>query len=333
MSIGTVVVVPGYGGSELLTCGWFGCRPIWLAYQRFVTSWQRLVLPGDGSIKPGGPLRAYYGPLIDRLGRYGWRVVAPVLDWRGPGIDDAGRVLNAVRTEYVRGGEPVHLVGHSRGGLTMRRVLGMLGSAGQAHYVGRCVALGTPHRGSLAAAALLGGWNSTKVLLYNLLSAVPFQTLIGGQPAGALNAMIASWPATYELLPAPGHNWLSQDQYARLYSGDAYCGSPFQQQLCDNARRAWAEVPELPSGAQWLDVQGTGQATPSGLRDGCLSDPASYSWFTDGDGTVARGSLLDWTAPRYELRQTHDRLPQDGRAIDAAHTFLAVGEVLPSPIS
>lgn len=326
MAIGTVILVPGLLGSELRASAFPFLTPtIWLNYARLIAGgWRLLALQGVIPLTAGPPLQAYYGPAIERLGQRGWRVVGAQLDWRRSLFADGSTLAALIRTYWALTGQPVHLVCHSRGGLVARAALQILDEAGHLAFVGRVVGLGVPHRGSLSAAQLLGGFQSSKLLLYALLS-VGDAVLSGGYPNVELNAIIAGWPSVYELLPQPG--WLAGWEQAVLYDSAYYAPQPYQQSLATTAEAAWETLPEAPSAVAWLDLYGTGVDTPMGLIAPVrLTSSAGYRYGLIGDGVVPVVSAAqeDHPAEAWQ-RVSHDQLPQDGRVLDRVHAWLMGG--------
>src|SRR5262249_27527507 len=156
----------------------------------------------------GSPLHQYYGPTIDFMSRFGWRVVSPPLDWRLPIAVNGGALVALIRAEGALG--PVSILAHSRGGLVARYALRILARTDQLWTVARGGGLGVPHQGTLNAVALLGGWELTVRALVNLLQ-ISESFLQGGWPTVELNRVISTWPTVYELMPMPGNGWLDPD--------------------------------------------------------------------------------------------------------------------------
>lgn len=324
MSLGSVVLIPGIAGNQLVRRLLFGRfnSIVWLDYAALSAGgWRLLALDEGEQLIPGAPLPAYYGPLCDRLRGHGWQVYAPSIDWRRP------ISLSVVAVaDYLQAWVPApwYLLGHSRGGLLLRSLLLELAARSQLDRVARCAALGCPHQGSLSGVALLGGWQRTKLLTYALLS-ISETLLAGGYRRPALNAVIATWPSVYELLPRPGSTWLPAEDVDAVYTAANYIhhGLPLYPGLLTAGRASWSTRPEAPDDVPWLDVVGTGVPTPTSLTDPArLNSPASMGWSEDGDGTVPAIAAVQGDHPWIAYRGvSHDALPQDGRVIDAVSAW------------
>jgi len=111
-------------------------------------------------------------------------------DWRKPLSLSAAALRNLVRSTYeTNGGEPVHIVAHSMGGLMLRAALLAHGEE-LWPILGRIVFIGTPHYGSPAIAGYLKNhlWGFEAIALLGMyLSRETFRSLRG----------------VLELLPAP----------------------------------------------------------------------------------------------------------------------------------
>lgn len=90
----------------------------------------------------------------------------------------AERLRQTVWRLSCQGTVPVHLVGHSLGGLVVRSFV----AAHPDLCLGRCVTLGTPHQGSVVA--------------HCLYARMPY--LLGLAYGGALDGQVADWPAGCE---------------------------------------------------------------------------------------------------------------------------------------
>lgn len=330
---GTLILVPGFLGSELRYPVPFTQRQltVWLDYARLIAGgWRLLELPAPLLPLVAGPaLTQFYGPLIDRLSFAGWTVQSAELDWRETIQADGNRLAMQIRRAWFDGhGEPVSLIGHSRGGLVMRAALQTLQLAGQLAFVGNCVGLAVPHQGSLGAAALLGGWQETKLLVYALL-AVSQTLLAGGWPKVELNRVISTWPGAYELLPRPGSTWLQPNEVFAVYSVINYTihGLPLNPAYLAGGRDNWATRPEAPAEVPWIDLVGFGFDTPVGLatQPAELQHPAGYRFSLLGDGVVQVDAARQTGRAFQQFRTDHQGICQHGPALDRAASWLAEG--------
>lgn len=346
MQKGTIIFVPGISGSELFTppsfFGWGDRIKVWLNYAVLVSGgWRWLTLADDGlsattpltgPLQPGGPIPAYYNQTFEILMNLGWRVRAPLMDWRTDIRLDAARLAFLLQQEASRG--PLMILCHSRGGLVTRLALQVLASTGSHGMVGRVAGLGVPHYGSWQAAALLTGWNTSartfRALVFGLESA-----LFPGPWNRDILSAIVTWPSVYQLLPAPTAPGLDPALLASIYTPAYWEGSPapINVKWLALALQTWNNLNGVPKTIPWLDVSGypfdtaytplTGQAP---LVPGSLANDST------GDGTVpapwsvraGHGSLLTPTA--------HHALAYDGRVLRAVSNWFATGAVPTSPI-
>lgn len=339
MPAGTVVVVPGIGGSTLTTPpSLFGFGPpieVWLVPAALAAGgWRLLGLSADGvtpdvpltgRLTPGLPLGHYYATLTYQLERLGWRVVSPRGDWRLQALWDAATLADLIRREGASG--PVHVLAQSRGGLVLRAALELLRLTGELGLVGRCAGLGVPHWGSWAAQGLIGGWVDQVVLMEFLLTA-PLYMSLPGYLLGQVVAVTRTWPGAYELLPRPGAPGLRPDQSVALYQAPAWVanGMNASQSWLSAAQSRWESLPWPPPAVDWVDVVGVGVSTPLLLR-GTLPPRlgSELTWGTDGDGTVP----ASWAAVPNRRRITtptgHGSLISDGRVIAALDSYFRHG--------
>lgn len=339
MSIGTVVIVPGIGGCELWTpASFLGLGPplhVWLdplALSAF--GWRMLALSADGitpavplsgPMQPRGPLSVYYGPLADALGWFGYRTVGASLDWRGTIARDAARL--AALVEQHQGNGPVHLVGHSRGGLVIRAALQVLRDRGQLSHVGRCVGIGVPHYGSFSAVQLVSGCQDTVLLISRLINTG--SAVLGVLPVvGFVRDVIVSWPAGYELFPSPDAPGLPSGQVQALYSPASWTSirRSVSPAWLAAAVLAWRTLPQPDPAVDWLDVVGTGHSTPVQLvRDLPPLVSGDLVWSASGDGAVPTVWATQPGRPSVTLPLSHVALVQNRGVVAILDRFLSTG--------
>lgn len=339
MAKGTLIFVPGFTGSELrLTyhVSWIpGRGVVWLDTDFLVNGGlraMRLKLPSETfntllsrELSPGRPIALYYGLMLEFLKQFGWRIVCPDGDWRKPLVEDAFEVTHLIRQHGIDG--PVYILCHSRGGLVVRRALQLLAGSNQAHLVRRVVAMGTPHTGSLQAVTYLGCYGELKRELRHLGGrfASLVQTFTG---ADVIEDVMRSWPAIYELLPAPGAPWLPIAPADWLYNPAAWEGSKFDPvpEYLAAAKATWLALGGVPPPVDWVNVVGKGYTTPSGVVNvDRMTDPDNLTYSTHGDGVVPVASA---TLPGFKTLTTpthHSSLPYDGRLFPYLDAYLKDG--------
>jgi hypothetical protein len=238
----------------------------------------------------GPPLAASYGLLAAALRGAGFQVSNYGWDWRRSVLDAGWDLSRKIPALFP--GEAVAIVAHSAGGLVARAALKLLTAAGQGGAVRRVVTIGTPQFGSWFALQALSRYTP----LYAALAAFHGRgnPRAPGPAVAVLDALLASWPCLFEILPwrnagpLPGQ---LPPAAAAVYNVASY-GS--WQPYVTAARLAAA------AGVQgWLadagDVNreraiiGYGVQTRASCTDPTrLADAASFSWTADGDGVVTR---------------------------------------------
>ena len=161
--LGRVIVLPGIMGTQLDAVDAKGdADRIWLNDLRLIRGRigdLELTLDGGPAkpglhVRPAGLHRKTYLPMLLELDTR-WHVRPFPFDWREDIVKSADRMASEV--EAFGGGDPVHLVAHSMGGLVSRCFIqrhrdvweSMNDATGQGRG-GRLVMLGTPNRGSYA---------------------------------------------------------------------------------------------------------------------------------------------------------------------------------------
>jgi pimeloyl-ACP methyl ester carboxylesterase len=331
-----VIIVPGIGGNEIWTPPAFflaGQRGrIWLDYLALLAGgWQLLALRDDGitpdfpftgQLQPGQPLPEYYGQLQQFLQSYGFHAVGAQLDWRQVLARDGDRLVSQIRQLESYG--PVHLVGHSRGGLVMRQALAQLDAAGELGRVGRCITLGTPHYGSWAACGMIAGWEQTIGLINHVLTgaSIALATPLLIRP---VMRVVCSWPAPYELLPSPAAPGISQGEVGSAYAPHVYewAGSEARPLWINHARTRWQTAPGVPSSVEWVNVVGVQCPTPTRLvRLDRLDLASSWEVTNAGDGVVPAAWAAMPNSPVVYSPTGHSAMTTDPRVLDAIRRHL-----------
>ncbi|HEX4614117.1 MAG TPA: hypothetical protein VH092_38395, partial [Urbifossiella sp.] len=330
------IIVPGFLGSSLHDPStWVGPSEIWLNPVRLAAGGfnrMRLAVPGEPAPPPAGaaleggtPISAYYSLLAGYLVFRGWDVNFVTADFRQAMSHDAAILAAKIRT--LSATAPVQIIAHSRGGLVARTAIAQLAAAGLTGLVSRVITLGTPHTGSLEAVATIACFGGTKLKLERLNDAIP-QWLGSWLGTGEVRSTLRSWPALYELLPAPSASWLTAQTVAQLYLPATYSNDtfvPVPQYLAD-ALAAWNNLPPMASGIDWIDVAGIGLGTYDGVDASAgVSDPSVFSTSLDGDATVPFKSAHPGGNRLVSVPCNHDLLPQDGRLWPVLHQALTAG--------
>lgn len=338
----TVIVVPGFLGSELSSGSSYGLYTptVWLNPVNLLTGGfprLRLAVPGEPSPPPpgpplreGGPLPLYYGLLCGYLSSRGWRVVTPKADWRKPIMHDAANLAALIRSDSSLW--PVRIVCHSRGGLVVRAALALLAETQQQTLVVGVVGIGVPHTGSLNTVPNLACWGSFKLLLERLGKYLPYVSPLSSGDV-PVRQCLRSWPALYELMPAPGASWLEGVQASALYQPAVWFGSPLDPvaSFLADALAAWGQLAGVPPALDWTDIAGVRLPTPIGVPDITrIVEPGSLTTTTQGDGNVPLLSAHPGSRRLVTTPASHDMLPNDGRTwpyIDAALRGQLAGDV------
>ena len=182
-----LIFCPGVMGSLLFSEKSGG---VWWVDVRTLKYLDKLGLNADGSddADRNNKIRAFttditYEPFFAAvLARPDFNHVVFAFDWRKSLERSADGLANKIlETFQNNGGQPVHLVGHSMGGLMIRTTL-MLHFDRIKHAVGHIAFVGTPHYGSPAIASYVKNhiWGfDFRILLGRYISRETFRTLRG----------------------------------------------------------------------------------------------------------------------------------------------------------
>ena len=276
------VILPGITGSHLAV----GKNRVWVSPFGICARGVKSLALGRTQITEDGVVGLYYGALCDHLAR-SHEVVAIPYDWR-LSLQDLGARLAARLTALLAQDDsrPLHIVGHSMGGLVARMALAQspeLMRGFLAHPESRFLMLGTPNGGSWQMGlALLGRTRTVKALA--LLS--PHDDI------DDITAILREWPGAVQLLPP---ELLVPEPWAGF---DAEAPSAQALALAAQAQVLLRDKAGIPKGRS-LYVAGMGDTCAELLVvDGALSMRVS----PEGDGTVLwRTGIPDgvpvWYAP------------------------------------
>lgn len=324
--LGRVLVLPGIMGTELDSVDAKGdADRIWLNFARLIGGRiGDLELAADGSpaapglhVRPAGVHRKTYLPMILELDTR-WHVQPFPFDWREDIDKSADRLAGEVQA--FGGGEPVHLVAHSMGGLVSRRFIqrhrdlwaSMDDGAGQGRG-GRLVMLGTPNRGSFAIPlTLTGGEKLVKVLAKADLS----------HGLDELLSILGTFPGLYDMLPSPLVDL--DDDHKQLFDVQTWGRLAVSAEILGTAQKLIRDLDQVIDPERLLYVAGYNRRTPARIR---VDGPGKFSYLetVDGDGRVLHVlGLLDGVTT-YWVDEIHGNLPKNGSVLDAITELLQAG--------
>ena len=322
---GKVVVIHGIMGGRLDVVSGSDTDRIWLNYFRLAMGRiADLRLPVDGEAAPGklrvqvGGMLPEYLPTITELGTQ-WDVLPFAYDWRDD-LDKAADDL-ARRIEEWRGGQPVHLVAHSMGGLVSRWFIrkhrdlwkAMQDPSGMKRG-GRLVMLGTPNRGSLTIPLVLSGEGKTVKLLAKC-------DLKHNMPE--LLDILGTFLGCYQMLPSPRLQF--GDDRMKLWEKKAWGTLPVRVSNLGRAKKFHEDLHEVLDAERLVYVAGYDRTTPYRIR---VDAPGKFSYqeTQDGDGRVPHElGLLDGVHTLW-VNETHGDLQRNAAVLDGIHELLATGD-------
>lgn len=304
-----VLFVPGIMGSLLDSASLGG---VWWLDLRNLKLLDRLRLDaaGTGDAEPRLEIRPFandftYEPFLSAFWAEADFAAKPFpYDWRKPLEASAGRLRDAVLgLREDNGDRPVHLVGHSLGGLMIRTALRLHGDE-LWPLLGRVVFVGTPHHGAPVIAGYLENhlWGfEALAVLGSFLSRETLRSLRGvlellPAPAGLYPGTVAGddhVAADFDLYDAGA--WridLSADQ-RRLFQGGLDGARAFHQGLADHHRGLPQEHKD-----RMLMIAGVGFKTVFRVEKGWFGRARTVTRRTEcgahreGDGRVPLASAL-----------------------------------------
>ncbi len=326
---GNVVVLHGIMGGELTVFERTRSQQIWMSFPRLIfggAGWLRMGEKGRPlfDVRATGILKKWYSELIVALA-FEWNVQAFWFDWRRDLADSADE-LNARINEWFGPDSPVHLIGHSMGGLVSRTFIlkheerwkrawdsKQDGSAG-----GRLIMLGTPNHGSFSIPQICTGTEESvrKLIIADLKHS-----------ASELVGIVNTFPGSYQMLPSPA----VMPSMEKLYHAGTYGDFGVPQALLDNALRSHEALAPIVDPDRMIYVAGYNRRTYDDIRDmSSLNSIDAYSFSMKGDGTVPhRLGYLEKNGkriPTYYADAAHGALPNHDSVIGAAPELLETGQ-------
>lgn len=296
----TVILVPGMGGTKLLTEYSFlrGSSEVWLSsyglasggvfHLRLSDNGLRPYYALSPALVPGTRIDFYYPPLEGYLGARGWQVLWAGDDWRRDIDSGVQRLVQLIAS--VGAPDPVRIVAHSRGGLVVQRACQLLAQQGALGLVRQVVAVCCPFAGSYCPFPFLGGYilgePDAKGIwqVVGVLDGVPFLS-------GYFRDICVSLPGMYELLPDPVIADMNGGEFtAGWYDPAAWSaeGVPVNAAHLTDALARWQGRPAFPAGVRVDCVVGVGVPTAGGGLPG---------FTTVGRSEIPRGGTGDGTVP------------------------------------
>lgn len=324
-----IVFAPGVMGSTLQSEGLGGVWWLDMVFARDKLDQLRLREDGkgdiddDADIKPGA-VDVSYGPFRKAIATsktFGGSIHFPY-DWRKSLHCSADMLRERVLKTYDEYRKPVHLVGHSMGGLMIRTAL-MIHGDQLWPKVGQIVFIGTPHYGSPSIAGYLKnhlwGWEGLAILGM-FLSRETFRSLRG--VLSLLPAPAGIYPGTRNGEDHPCANFDMYD--AKAWQLDLNAGATVQlQNILDEVWQFYSDLHQWHGSLlqeykeRMLMIAGVGQETLFRLE----FDTSFWGWWEhakkitervecdpnrEGDGRVPLASArLEDVTMRYVKGQHH----------------------------
>lgn len=322
---GRVILLHGIMGSTLDVVKKGDADRVWINYWRLFNgrvSDLKLTLAGDPvpagtQIRVVGQNRKAYLPMLMELDQQ-WHVKPFSYDWREDIAKSAERLAAEVKT--FGNGQPVHLVGHSMGGLVSRTFIQLFPDLWQSmrdpqgcSEGGRLIMLGTPNHGSYAIPLAMSGGEKLVKMLGVVDRKHDLKELLD-----ILNTFLGS----YQMLPSPLIEL--NDNHRELYERKNWGSLPVHQLLLDRAAELHRTIGSVIDPERFLYVAGYNRPTPYRIR---IDRPGvfSYQLTHDGDGRVPHELGLLNGVNTYWVDEDHGSLASNADVMDAIHGLLIEG--------
>jgi len=297
-----------------------------------------------------GPLEEFYGALYrilaNRLRPFDYQVRAWGYDWRKTITNPGNLLVEAIRANATPT-DPCSIVAHSQGGLLARWAWLVLEETGEQNLVRRIVTLGTPHRGSYAPVMV---WSLQEAMIDQLVFASNLFQHITLQPtwfpwpgmasAEYVEAVIATWPAMYQLMPlVDSDSALYDPRRSELFDRENWPEDrPLSELHLTAAGTIWGDFLRLqasmPPANVLVTVAGVGIPTPWALTpDGEIGNSNAVAFTNAGDGRVPLNSACPIAATAVVVSSGHAGLTSHPVILDRIAGLVLQENPVPPPPS
>ena len=306
----SVLIVPGFLGSQLRDDGPAGNDLIWIDPKLYITSTaQRSELSAlqmapwkegeperdrdpNVSVREDGGVPIIYAGLKYYLESGRCEVRTAGFDWRKDIDGSAGRLVQTIRAfANEHPGRPFFLVAHSQGSLVARRALQVLGKEEARRLVNRLILLGPASYGTFSAAFAIAGNHSLIASLANYGLKWPDNLKEVMQSFSGLYQLLPWKPGTVGMDPggmAASDFWetgVDRDRLAEFFRWGAAVDTSF---FNDRTSIILGDDPDTPSAVRFVDGVLTTVETAQG--DGTVPDACAI---LDGVSDLARAAGAD----------------------------------------
>ena len=324
---GNIIFIPGIMGSELAVTDDGDDDVVWVSFLKLIWGGiNKLRLAKDGvqeadstlRVRPSGLDKDSYAETILWLKAY-WNVEPFAYDWRKD-LDQAAEGLKSlVETKFKD--QPVHLVGHSMGGLVSRNFIRLYPKVWKAMSEpkkvqgGRLIMLGTPNYGSYAIVQAM----IAKDKLVKWLAAADLRHDLD-EVLNVLNGFVGS----YQLLPSPAKLPPSEQG---LYDRVAWGGYPIVPAHLQRARKFHADLDTAATTdpERMTYIAGCNRETLTGVT---INGPGLFEFGTTlkGDGRVTHALGLLPGVSTYYVDEIHGDLQKHEQVLEGIDEILRTGK-------
>lgn len=313
---GNVVVLHGIMGAELSVMEGKDSGVIWVRLWNMLRGRIKDLEMRNGTpVKPSGAtnmLRKYYLEALTVLDD-GWNVQPFWYDWRAD-LDQSADALRKSIDRWFGKDEPVHLVGHSMGGLVCRTYI-------QRHPArwgkgGHLIMLGTPNHGSFAIPQVITGAHKMVRKIGVWVDQV--------HSVDELSRILNTFPGSLQMLPSP----IVMPAMEQMYKAGTWAGRNVTQALLDRALKHHETLQPVVDVERMIYIAGSSFDTAHDVGDwGRLDNLDGYQHTPAGDETVPHrlGLLEDSSGKRvrtWYAAVQHGELANNEEVIGAVDNYL-----------